>query len=56
MAALTCFSSFYVVYSLHFTLFLLTTDSAAQYELYQLSQFSDISHLSYEVHVWQVLI
>lgn len=55
-AALTCFSPFRVIYSSHFTLFLLTTDGAAQDELYQLSQFSDIPHLSYKVHVRQVLI
>lgn len=40
----------------HFTLFLLTTDSTAQHELHQLAQFSDVSHLSYEVQVGQVLI
>lgn len=43
-------------YSTQFTLFLLTTDSTTQHELYQLPQLSDISQLSYKVHIWQVLI
>lgn len=61
MAASTwlSFSFFYPpppFYSTQFTLFLLTTDSTTQHELYQLPQLSDISQLSYKVHIWQVLI
>lgn len=43
-------------YSSHFTLFLLTADSTTQYELHQLAQFSDVSHLPDKVHVWHVHI
>ncbi|TNN45300.1 hypothetical protein EYF80_044485 [Liparis tanakae] len=42
--------------SSHLTLFLLTTDSTTQYELHQLAQFSDVSHLPDKVHVWHVHI
>lgn len=38
------------------TLFLLAADCTTQHELYQLSQFCDISHLSYQVHVWHMFI
>lgn len=38
------------------TLLLFTADCTTQYELYQLSQFCDVTHLPYKVHVWQMLI
>lgn len=39
-----------------FTFLLLTTHGTAQYELHQLAQFSDISHLADEVDFRQVLV